>query len=480
MVSYQIWNASIFAYTISSHILIVTLTLGLSLLILISEFIALRYKNKYYEALAHKMSIALVINFAFGTASGVFMAVELFLFWPEFMRVVGDVAMGTFYAEVFAFLVESISLVTYVYFWDNFRNRWHHWLVSIGILLGTGASAALIVNVNAWMNTPTGSFNIPHYLETGKIIDVNPLKVFWEPSTFAQQFHMYAAEYLAGSMMILVYLAYKYMKTRDIEAKKVYMAGISILSVISIIDIIITGIAGSNELTTLMAVEPLKYASLEQNMVPTNYGAPEHIFGLIINGKEAYYINLPLAQSLLAYPLTLGHGAIPGLSSYPASSWSPSVSHDFLDLMVGAGVLIGLFWLYVVIQYFRKKNPMNDKKTLWATILFGIIAVLTMEDGWWTAEVGRAPYVIRSPVPGGIIVNGVKYYGVMDISQATSYSPYVWTIGIAVIIFYLIIEPLMFYYMAKVLNIPDINSELNKADSEVNEKKVTGIKAGMR
>ena len=29
-----------------------------------------------------------------------------------------------------------------------------------GILIGTGASAWLITNVNAWMNTPTGSFNI--------------------------------------------------------------------------------------------------------------------------------------------------------------------------------------------------------------------------------------------------------------------------------------------------------------------------------
>ena len=110
-ITYPNWDASIFAYTVSAHILIVTLTLGLALLILISEFIGLKYKNKYYEALAHKMSIALVINFAIGTASGIFMAVKLMLFWPNFMAMVGDVAMGAFYAEVFAFLVESIALI---------------------------------------------------------------------------------------------------------------------------------------------------------------------------------------------------------------------------------------------------------------------------------------------------------------------------------------------------------------------------------
>ncbi len=482
-VSYPNWDAAMFAYTISSHILIVTLTLSLALLILVAEFIGLKYKNKYYETLAHKASLALVINFAFGTASGVFMAVELMLYWPEFMRVVGDVAMGAFYAEVFAFLLESITLVVYVYFWNNFKNRWNHWLVSIGVLVGTGASAALITDVNAWMNTPTGSFNIPYYLKTGNIIDVNPWKVFWEPSTFAEQFHMYAAMYLAGSMMILIYLAYKYMKTTNMETKKIYKAGINILAIFSIFDIIVTGIAGSNELTTLLALEPLKYADLEQNIIPVTYGAPEHIFGILINGKPAYYINLPLAQSLLAYPFTLGHGAIPGLSSYPSSYWAPSIVHDFLDLMVGFGVLIGFFWLYVVIQYFRKKDPLNSKLTLKAMMAFGVIAVYTMEDGWWTAEVGRVPFIIKSPVAGPLTVDGVKYYGVMTISQAASYSPVVFYIGVAIVAFYLIIEPLMFYFMIKVLKLSDINDDLKRSEDEVNNLEIgkpKDVKAGMR
>ena len=43
--------------------------------------------------------------------------------WPGFMKLVGAVAMMSFYAEVFAFLVESVTLMVYVYFWDNFKNR---------------------------------------------------------------------------------------------------------------------------------------------------------------------------------------------------------------------------------------------------------------------------------------------------------------------------------------------------------------------
>ena len=52
-ISYPVWDSAMFAYTISAHILIVAITLAMALLITISEYIALKKKNKYYEALAH-------------------------------------------------------------------------------------------------------------------------------------------------------------------------------------------------------------------------------------------------------------------------------------------------------------------------------------------------------------------------------------------------------------------------------------------
>jgi len=482
-ISYPTWDAAIFAYTITAHILLVSITLAMALLITISEYIALKKKNKHYEALAHKVSIALVINFAVGTASGIFMAVELMLFWPNFMRVVGAVVMSSFYAEVFAFLLESITLMTYVYFWNNFKNRWNHWLVSWGVLIGTAASAWLITNVNAWMNTPNGSFNISYYMKTGLITDVNPLKVFYEPSTGAELFHMYAGVYLAGSMALLAYFAYKYLKSKNDDEKIIDKAAMEILSVIGIIDIILTGIAGSIELSTMMVLQPLKYASLELDMTPVTYGAPEHIFGILINGKPAYYINLPLAQSLLAYPFTLGHGAIPGLSSYPQSAWAPSITHVTLDLMVGFGVLIGLFWLVFLILRVLKKKVYDMKWILYSFIAIGFLAMFTMEDGWYTGEVGRVPNIILMPFKNGQpIIAG--HYGVMTITQAASYSPVVWYVGILIIIFYAVMWPLTFYFNGKVMKLSNIDDDLKSAEKDLGigeeKEKKTGIKAGMR
>ncbi|WMT51778.1 MAG: cytochrome ubiquinol oxidase subunit I [Ferroplasma sp.] len=470
-ISYPVWDSAMFAYTISAHIIIVGITLAMALLITIAEYIALKRKNKYYEALAHKLSIALVINFAIGTASGVFMAVELMLFWPVFMRLVGAVAMLSFYAEVFAFLVESITLMVYVYFWDNFKNRWNHWLVSWGVLFGTGASAWLITNVNAWMNTPTGSFNIAKYISSGGavITGVNPLKVFDEPSTGPELFHMFMAMYFAGSMALLAYFAYKYLKSRNQEEKKIDRSAMKILSAIGIVDIILIGISGSIELSTLLVVEPLKYAMLELNMHPVMSGAPEHIFGFIVNGKSVDFIPLAGIQSLLAYPLTKGNaGYIPGLSSYPSYTWAPSVIHDTLDLMVGFGLLMGLFWFIVLVLRLMKKDIFNMKWVLYGFIGMGFLGMFTMEDGWYTAEVGRVPYIILMPYnsAGQPIIAG--HYGVMTIAEAASTSTIVWYLGIVIILFYLIIIPFTFYFNAKVLNLANVDDELRKAEKDLN------------
>ena len=484
-ISYPVWDSAMFAYTISAHILIVAITLAMALMITITEYIALKHKNKYYEALAHKLSIALVINFAIGTASGVFMAVELLLFWPVFMKLVGAVAMLSFYAEVFAFLVESVTLMVYVYFWDNFKNRWNHWLVSWGVLFGTGASAWLITNVNAWMNTPTGSFNISKYMSTGVISGVNPLKVFYEPSTGAQLFHMFMAMYFAGAMALLAYFAYKYLKSKNENEKIIDKLAMKILSAIGIVDIILIGISGSIELSTLLTVEPLKYAMLELNLHPVMAGAPEHLFGFISNGKAVDFIPLAGIQSLLAYPFTKGNaGYIPGLSSYPSYTWAPSVIHSTLDLMVGFGLLMGLFWFIVLVLRIMKKDIFKMKSILYGFIALGFLGMFTMEDGWYTAEVGRVPYIILMPYnsAGQPIIAG--HYGVMTIAAAASTSTIVWYLGIVVILFYAILIPFTFYFNAKVLNLSNVEEELRKAERDLNlpetGKDVNSVNAGAR
>ena len=503
-ISYPVWDSAMFAYTISSHILLVSLSMGLAIMVTIAEFLALKKKDKYYDTLAYKLSKALVIFFAVGTASGTVMAMELFLFWPTFMKLVGEVSMGPFYVEVFSFLLEAIALPMYVYFWKDFKNRWEHWGLSLAVTIGTYLSAFTVTEINAWMNTPNG-FNVATYLTTGKVTDVNAFAPFITASTAAEELHMSGAVYYAGIAMILGYLIYKYMKTKNMPEKMIYRRGINIAAVFMILDIIYLGITGSDELSTLMVIEPIKYTALELDLhatVGTSFAtmAPERLFGVLINHKLSYSLSLPYAQSLLAFPTTFGKGSIPGLiplTTYNGVTdygvWPPSIVHDTLDLMVGFGVLMGFYWLYVVVQYFRKKDPLSNKLTLLGGIVVAIMGVFTMEDGWYTAEVGRVPYIIRSPTPGGVMVNGhllvihgLPQYGTMTIAQAASTSPIVFPLGIAIIIFYIIIFPVTFYFAGKVMKLSNVEEDLKlgeddiKMEEERKSRKGVAAKAGMR
>jgi cytochrome d ubiquinol oxidase subunit I len=124
-----------------------------------------------------------------------------------------------------------------------------------------------------------------------------------------------------------------------------------------------------------------------------------------------------------------------------------------------------------------KKDIFKIKWVLYGFIVLGFLGMFTMEDGWYTAEVARVPYILLMPYnsAGQPIIAG--HYGVMSIAQAASYSPIVWYIGIVVILFYLILIPFTFYFNAKVLNLSNLDEDLRKAERELNIPE-TGKDAG--
>jgi len=78
----------LFAFTIGSHILIVSLSIGLAIMLCAVEFLSARSKDRYYGALARRLVRPFVVSFGIGTASGIVMAVELVNLFPGFMTLV--------------------------------------------------------------------------------------------------------------------------------------------------------------------------------------------------------------------------------------------------------------------------------------------------------------------------------------------------------------------------------------------------------
>jgi cytochrome d ubiquinol oxidase subunit I len=213
-----VFDRFLFAFTIASHIIFVSVSIALIVIISIAEFISIRRSDPYYSALSKRLTKVFVIVFGVGTASGVVMAVELVTLFPGFMTLVSQTgAISIFYIEVFAFFLETFALVMYAYYAKYF-SKYAHWILSLFIATGALLSAILITMLNAWMNTPNG-FNTAAFIQTGQVTQIELWAPFATISTFSEVAHVLPTVLFAGTMLVGGYFAWRHIKTKSLEEK---------------------------------------------------------------------------------------------------------------------------------------------------------------------------------------------------------------------------------------------------------------------
>lgn len=435
MVSMAPFDRFLFAFTIGSHIILVAMSISIILMLTILESLYVLRKKGQYSDLIHRLRKIFVISFGVGTASGIVMAIELVALFPGFMTVVSSTgAINLFYYEIFAFFLETVALVIYIYFEGSFKWKYTNLALSVTILVGTILSAVFITMVNAWMNTPNG-FNIPQYLATGKITGVNPYAPLVTATTFSEILHVVSTTVFSGMMVWGTYFAYKYLRSRDSVKKALYSTMIRIASVVSIILIPIAGYTGSHEAGVAIINQPEKYAAFELNYLPGS-NLPEKLFGTLVNGKVVGSFNIPGLQSFLA-EFETGLKTLPGLSQFDSSTLPPLIVHTTFDIMVAGGLILGLFLFISFIVWVMKKDIMKYRSLLYLQLPAGVLAFVVYELGWVTAEVGRQPWII---------------YNVQTVADAANYSSGLLIPGYLIIAFYLILVPVTFYFFDRIFN----------------------------
>jgi len=420
----------LFAFTIASHITLVATSIALIVTVVIAEFLSIRRNDADYANLAKRLTKVFTISFGVGTASGIVMAIELVTLFPGFVTVGAQTGvMELFYFEVFAFFLETIFLVLYVYYADAFRGKWTHFIVGSLVAAGTLISAVLIVSVNAWMNSPNGldASALEQGLQNGKIVvtGVTPWSPFMTPTTFAEVSHVLITTVFTGSMIIGGYFAYRLVKYKKPEEKAMLLKGLKLVWTVSLVMLVLAGITGSNGMATLLQNQQLKYAALDNNQNPgTNL--PESFFGFTIPGLQAFLAKTETGITLL-----------PGLSQFPQSSWPPLYVHTTFDLMIlGAFIAAGYFLLYI-IGFLLKRDPFSKSRLIMLQIPAAIGSYLVYQFGWVTDEVGRQPWIV---------------YQVVTVAQAANQSTSLIIPGILIIAFYFVLVPTTFYFFIRVFN----------------------------
>jgi len=419
----------LFAFTIGSHILIVSLSIGMAIMICISEFLFARTRNKYYGGLVRRLIRPFIVAFGIGTASGIVMAVELVNLFPVFMKLVSSTGViAIFYVEIFAFFLETIFLVVYVYYGDTFKGRYTRWVLTVPIVVGTLLSAVLIVMVNAWMNTPNG-FDIGAYVASGSITGVNPWAPFLTASTGYEVFHVVASVPLTGVMLLGGFFAYRYVRSGSADEKALFLNGLRVAVALSLVLVVLSILAGALEIDGLWKYQPLKYAAIELNPVPGN-NLPWTFFGTVSGTSVVGGIQIPGLQGFLE-----GGKTMPGLSQFPQSEWPPLIIHETFGVMLLGGALLGVFVIGYAALWFAKKKPFDHPILAYAFLAFSALTAIVMELGWMTDELGRQPWIV---------------YNVLTVASAANYNSSLYGPGIVIILAYLFLVPFTFWFMDRV------------------------------
>ncbi len=370
--------------TLTFHIIYATIGVGIPLMIFIAQWVGYKKNDEHYILLARRWSRGFVITVAVGVVTGTALGLQMSLLWPNFMHLAGQVIALPLFMETFAFFFEAIFLGIYLYTWDRFDNQKKHMLLLIPVAIGGSMSAVFITTVNSFMNAPQG-FDVVN----GVLVNVQPLIAMFNPAMPTKVTHVVVSAYMTSAFVLASIAAFRLLKgSNHVYHKK----ALFLLMKLGIIFSFATALIGDYSGKYLAEYQPEKLAAAEWHF-ETSAGAPLVLFGILDDGEVKYEITIPYALSILAYSNPFAE--VIGLEEFPQDEIPPLYIHYLFNAMV----FIGMFLLFVALLYVIGKMRnwlfIHKKWFRWVMVIGGPLSIIAIETGWWLAEVGRQPWILR-------------------------------------------------------------------------------------
>ncbi len=391
------------AFSLGFHIIFAVVGIGMPVLMVIAEVLHVKTNNPIYRELARRWSKGVAIMFAVGAVSGTVLSFELGLLWPEFMAAAGPIIGMPFSLEGFAFFLEAIFLGIYLYGW-KYVPRAIHIFSGFMVAFSGALSGIFVVCANAWMNTPAGF----DYVD-GKFTNIDPFKAMFNPSWFAETFHMTMASYIAVGFAAAGLHGFLLLRNGNREFhKKAFLIAFSMAAIATPIQFLSGDIAAK----TVAKTQPAKFAAMEGHWNTEPY-APFNILGIVDEEKEEtrYAIKLPYVLSFLAHNDIAA--PVIGLKDIKKEDRPPvSIVHWSFQIMIGCAMIMMLAALLGLYLCVRKRDLTNNRLLLWLNVVCAPLGFIAIEAGWVVTEVGRQPYIIGGIMRTKDAVTNVPHLGV--------------------------------------------------------------------
>ncbi len=372
------------AISLGFHIIFAAIGIGFPVITLIAHRRGLKHRDAAALQLAKRWSKVMAVLFAVGAVSGTILSFEMGILWPGLMGPYGDVIGLPFALEGVSFFLEAIFIAVYLYGWNRLPARLHY-LTLFPIVAAGIAGSFFILSANAWMNSPAG-FTIG---ADGSIQDVNPLAAMFNPAVGIQYTHMLLAAYMVSGFLVASVYAVGWLKGRR---DRLHRLGFVIPFVLASIAAPLQVLVGDLATRRLIDAQPAKFAAME--LLPeTEGGAPLTLGGLLIDGEVVGALEIPNLASFLG--TRSWDGVVPGLDSVPVDEQPPAnVVHIAFQVMValGSGLLVLAIWF--AIAWWRRRDPPTSVWFWRLATGAGVAAIIAMETGWITTEVGRQPWIV--------------------------------------------------------------------------------------
>jgi cytochrome d ubiquinol oxidase subunit I len=323
-------------------------------------------------------------------ATGVVQEFEFGTNWANYSRFVGNVFGSLLAAEgIFAFFLEGSFLGLMLLGGNRLGPRM--WLLATFLVVfGAHFSALWIIMANSWMQTPAG-----YFVQATPLPPRAYMTEFWQvvftPSFIPRILHVWVASWTVGSALMLSVSAWYLLKKRNLElAKANFVTALPFFVVFAVLNVFAFGAEQAVEVTNY---QPLKLASME-GLWQSQSCAPSYLLGWVnTTAQTTVGIKIPCLLSFLAYRDF--SAVVTGITSFPANLYPPiNLVFQVYHLMINIGFLFIPIGLLGVLLYFWKHKVFQVRWLLWLFVISVFLAEVSVIAGWWTAEVGRQPWIV--------------------------------------------------------------------------------------
>jgi cytochrome bd ubiquinol oxidase subunit I len=374
-----------FAFVVSFHIIFPAFTMGLAAWLATIEGVHLATGQAVYRRVFDFWLRVFAVSFGMGVVTGIVMAFQFGTNWSVLAQRTGPIQGPLLGYEAFtAFMLEATFFSVMLLGRERVSPRLYFFSCCM-VSLGTMFSSFWILANNSWMQVPLG-----HAIVDGRIIPADWWTIVTGAVMRVRWPHMLLAAFLTTSMCVAATGAWYVL--RDVhraEARVMLHWGLGFAALVIPIQLFFGHLTGEY----VLHYQPVKFAAIEARW--KNEQPASEVLVAIPDSKSEknlLAISVPKLGSLIAS----GNWTAPevGLESFPREN-RPPVFIPFwcFRLMVGMGlIMLAISWLGNLLRWRGRLE--TTRWFLWGTFLSfptGFIAILT---GWYTAEVGRQPWVV--------------------------------------------------------------------------------------